>query len=446
MANQEQLDILREGAKAWNEWIEQNREVRVDLSGADLRETDLLHVNFGMADLSNVNLSNSNLIGANLGRATLHNANLHSAILQAANLGRANLTNANLCEACLRSASCSMANFSQVNLCSATLQRAELFRANLSNANFINANLHDADLREANLFGANLSNANLLLVQATNANFTKVEMTGACIHDWHINSETNFEGVNSDFIYRGYDLRQDNENLIRGCFDRKNFTNRLPVNSDQKFKDSEFEQWIKIQAEARQTIDLTFTSGIDWQAFFQALQGVREQYPDTGIGLQAIEEKGSAFVIHIKTNSDKDRAAIETKTKELYDTQLKLSRAEGKIEILQDMNQTLERLAARPITENKMEFNAPVGNAAVQSIGPVEATQNNISQATGPSNPWMIFLGWFQNGQAIIAIIALIIGAGSTYFIPKMFPNGFPSVNSEKETKPLPNHQQESQI
>lgn len=67
MANQEHLDILKQGGEVWNEWRGQNPEVvpdlsmanlfEADLSGADLMGADLMGANLSVADLSSANLS-----------------------------------------------------------------------------------------------------------------------------------------------------------------------------------------------------------------------------------------------------------------------------------------------------------------------------------------------------------------------------------------------------
>ncbi|HEU5384123.1 MAG TPA: hypothetical protein VFV38_52685 [Ktedonobacteraceae bacterium] len=36
MANQEHVDLLKQGVEQWNAWREQNREIRPDLRGAYL--------------------------------------------------------------------------------------------------------------------------------------------------------------------------------------------------------------------------------------------------------------------------------------------------------------------------------------------------------------------------------------------------------------------------
>jgi hypothetical protein len=42
MANEEQLEILKQGVEAWNKWREDNPEIKIDLSGANLSEADLI--------------------------------------------------------------------------------------------------------------------------------------------------------------------------------------------------------------------------------------------------------------------------------------------------------------------------------------------------------------------------------------------------------------------
>ena len=66
MANEEHLALLRQGVHAWNEWREQNPNIRADLSGAE----------FGRADLIGADLSQADLTGANFGGAFLVEAKL----------------------------------------------------------------------------------------------------------------------------------------------------------------------------------------------------------------------------------------------------------------------------------------------------------------------------------------------------------------------------------
>ena len=121
MADQEQVDRLKQGVAAWNAW-----------RGRDEWNT---HIDLDWADLSEANLVRADLSGADLWKANLSGADLRHADLRRANLGGANLSRANLSRANLHEA-----NFS---------------KANLIEAYFGNADLTDA-IRGAFLFGARL--------------------------------------------------------------------------------------------------------------------------------------------------------------------------------------------------------------------------------------------------------------------------------------------------
>ena len=153
MANQEQLAILKQGVKIWNEWRSKSNGVDIDLAGADLKRAHLSEAHLGRADLS----------GANLRIATLTEAFLRGTNLTHADLGQANLGGANLSEA----------NLKETNLNGADLSGADLGGANLSRAYLIGTELGEADLSEANLDGSNLSRANL-----NGAKFGRANLSG----------------------------------------------------------------------------------------------------------------------------------------------------------------------------------------------------------------------------------------------------------------------------
>ena len=70
MANQEQLRTLKkEGVEVWNLWREDNPDVKIDLSDADLSGANLSGSNLRRANLSGSNLSNACFIRANLSGA-----------------------------------------------------------------------------------------------------------------------------------------------------------------------------------------------------------------------------------------------------------------------------------------------------------------------------------------------------------------------------------------
>jgi uncharacterized protein YjbI with pentapeptide repeats len=137
MTNQEQLEILKQGAVVWNKWRTENPGVDIDLSGSDL-------------------------YGANLNRVNLNEANLERAFLEKADLGKADLLGANL---------------SQANLIDANLFDANLTGANLSRANLFGANLLGANLSAADLTGATLANAVL-----ANTRIDKAKVSGSWVY------------------------------------------------------------------------------------------------------------------------------------------------------------------------------------------------------------------------------------------------------------------------
>ena len=134
MAEQEHLDILKQGVLEWNEWREDNPDITVpELGGADLRKMDICWANLEGAVLMGANLSS-----ANLSHAVLTGADLSEAILEFTNLFAANLQGASLCS---------------THLWRANLSRADLTEASLDFALVIETNLRDANLTGCSVFG-----------------------------------------------------------------------------------------------------------------------------------------------------------------------------------------------------------------------------------------------------------------------------------------------------
>jgi hypothetical protein len=199
-----------------------------------------------------------------------------------------------------------------------------------------------------------------------NTDFTGANLSGACIADWQIGSSTRLEGVQCDYIFRTYE-----------------FSGRLPVDPESTFAPGEFEKRFQVIASALETIDITFTDGIDWQAFFQSFQAVRQQYAEQNIAVQAMEERGDAFVVRLKVEAEetgadleKLKANIETTQKQLYSTQLSLREAQGKIEVYQDMMGVVKTLAGKSMGDQHQHFHAPVGNVAQTNQGKMQAIQH----------------------------------------------------------------------
>ena len=236
MAVKEHVEKLNEGVDSWNEWRQENPDVKPNLREANLREAnlrganlrganlqgaDLRLVNLEVADLSQANLSGADLrgvkvkstdlsgadlstvkvkvseyassihVGAKLGEANLRGAdlrvvNLEAADLTKANLSEADLTKANLSEADLNGAYLSDAKLGSANLTLAKLEKADVSSADLRQANVQAARLIDADLSGARLEGADLEGAQMGRAKLSDANFTgailrKADLTNALL-------------------------------------------------------------------------------------------------------------------------------------------------------------------------------------------------------------------------------------------------------------------------
>src|SRR2546423_10065579 len=81
MAQQQQLELIRQGTNAWNTWRQQNPS-----EPPDLHEEDLSHINLSGANLSRANLSGAVLSGANLSKADLSWSSLIGADLRKADV------------------------------------------------------------------------------------------------------------------------------------------------------------------------------------------------------------------------------------------------------------------------------------------------------------------------------------------------------------------------
>ncbi len=143
---------------------------------------------------------------------------------------------------------------------------------------------------------------------------SKLQLTGACIEDWNINSETILDDVICNYIYL-----------------KANKQERRPSNPNQNFAPGEF---AKLVQKVTETVDLIFSDGIDWKAFYPAFQELQIKHQDEDLSIQAIENKlDGAFVIRLNVSEDVDKALIETQFKELYEVKLSALEAQYRAEL-----------------------------------------------------------------------------------------------------------------
>ncbi len=321
MANEEQLRILKEeGVKAWNRWRENNPDKIVDLSEAELVWQDLRQADLKGADLSKANLRQADLKGADLSRKKLRQADLKGGDPSKANLRQADVIKPK--------------NFTRIDIMRGDFSRASLI---------------EADLIGAYLTGADLTGAVLIATQALGTNFENAILTGACIENWNINSETNLEGVICDYIY-----------LKRGQQERR------PSDPNSNFEPGEF---TKLVEQSIETVDIIFKDGIDWRAFLTSFQDLRVEYGEQNVSIQAIEKKSDgAFVIRLNVPPEADKAEVESYAKQSYQNEIQVLKTENRSLLRENanLNNIVYTLANRPI----MNFDQRGSNIGInQMIG-----------------------------------------------------------------------------
>jgi len=139
MANQEHLNILKQGVEVWNQWRQEHTDIRPDLRDADLKRADLYRADLTKAHLNEADLSYADLREAQLTAANLYGADLRGAKLIEADLSKAQLTATNL---------------SKADLTRADLRRAMLVETNFAEATLTNCNIYGISAWNVKLEGA----------------------------------------------------------------------------------------------------------------------------------------------------------------------------------------------------------------------------------------------------------------------------------------------------
>ncbi|CAI8008611.1 Uncharacterized protein in mobD 3'region [Geodia barretti] len=191
MANMEHVQLVRRGRDHVARWREANptepldlnaaymsyvRAPQVNISGADLRNSDLMGAVMRRANLSGCFLNPSHLY-----HADLREANLSAALFNGSNMRGVDLRGADLTGADLDRTILSDANLSGANLTNANLQRASLIGANLSGANLTGANFSGANIVRTNMSEAILNGADLFQTQIWGCDVSGTDFTSASL-------------------------------------------------------------------------------------------------------------------------------------------------------------------------------------------------------------------------------------------------------------------------
>jgi uncharacterized protein YjbI with pentapeptide repeats len=200
MANEQQVEILKKGVKAWNSWYRKSPSLRPDfhelafqkanLRGAILADADFSGANLSRAILREADLRNADFRGANLHKADLREADLHEANLIKADLTGADLTGADLTRADLTKADLTRATLKKAYLPEATIVKAELIKVDLSAADLGEATIRWVDMTGAKLTEANLTGARVVGAYLNSANLSNCQVYGISAWDLRIDKKT----------------------------------------------------------------------------------------------------------------------------------------------------------------------------------------------------------------------------------------------------------------
>ncbi|MGK7920995.1 MAG: pentapeptide repeat-containing protein [Trichodesmium sp.] len=290
---------------------------KANLSGADLINTNLREANLKGAslyianlkgaDLNEADLQGANLKGAYLNGVYLQGANLNGAYLQGANLNGAYLQGANLNGAYLQGA-----NLNGGYLRGANLNEADLSGVDLSETDLSKANLTQANLTKANLTRANLTKANLTVIRALETDFEEAILTGACIQNWNISSNTNLTNVKCDYIFLELGYSEETGQII--------YTERYPQQENTNLEPRDFAKLVK---KIKETVNLIFCNGINWQAFLTVYEQLKVELGADLWLIKAIEnQEDGTLIVRIKAPSELDKKKIEQSFAEKYQTEL----------------------------------------------------------------------------------------------------------------------------
>ena len=213
MANMEHVQLVRRGRDHVARWREANpneqldlnaaymsyvRAPQVNISGADLRNSDLMGAVMRRANLSGCYLNPSHMYHADLREADVTNALLNGANMRGADLRGTDLSGADLDRAVLSDANLSGANLSGANLQRTSLIGAKLAGANLTGANFSGADLVRSDLTDAVLVDTDLFQARIWGCTMNGADLSDSSLGYTVFQDCDLRNVVGLERVRHD--------------------------------------------------------------------------------------------------------------------------------------------------------------------------------------------------------------------------------------------------------
>lgn len=200
MANQEHLDILKQGVEVWNKWRREHPEIEPDLNGIDFDEVitalptymEAQNINFDELDLEYNffsaihnrtvnNLRFSALVENREDGFDLVGIDLHGANLRGCSITDLQLSNVDLSHSDLRSADLRSTFLLETDLSEATLTKANLQDAFFYKASFREARIDQAELRAMLVRDLDVSNADFSGSKLEEACFLEAQLNGATL-------------------------------------------------------------------------------------------------------------------------------------------------------------------------------------------------------------------------------------------------------------------------
>ena len=270
-------------------------------TGTDFNQADLSNANFNHAVLSNTDFSSANTQFTNWTNASFSRCTLPQEFQQQEVLDL-----------------CTSRDGRQQTYADLNLNRLHLTDINLTHATLAHTNLNQANLQHAILDNANLSHA-----QALGTDFSAANLTGACIQNWGINSETKFTHVHCDYIYL-----------------EPNQQERKPASGS--FQPGDFE---KLVHQFTKTLDFLFRNGIQPEAFDIALRDLLEKYGSAELTFDSLQnfENGAQLLRINVADPDADKTPMHRQFTSVYTPlEKQLAAKQERINILEQQNSHLE--------------------------------------------------------------------------------------------------------
>ena len=215
ITQEEILQNLRKGSKAWNNWRKNQNlsDIRLDnielvglnLDGIDLSKISIKNAIVKKCSFSNADLISANFTGSDLRGNDFSRAKMIATCLDNADLSRCKLVKANLLMASTKGAKLEYIDFRDhdlsgfhlkgTSLANSNLEGQDLSRLNLSNANLKKTILNSTNLTKTLLTGSDLAGAKLKNAKINSTIFKSCNLSGVDLSQLDL-EKIDFESAN----------------------------------------------------------------------------------------------------------------------------------------------------------------------------------------------------------------------------------------------------------